>query len=120
MSFKRDFCPLRGIKFTLKGVLPEEGYMNLSSNLKILMDDSGISLVDLAKKTKVPKQTIHNWLSGADPKNIDQVKSVAEFFHLSIEELVYGAKKKTSNGIKEYEEEINAGVFEVVLRRIRK
>lgn len=95
--------------------------MQLSINLKKLMARDKISLVQLARMTKVPKQTLHNWLSGAEPKNLDQIRSVANTFNLSIEELCYGEKPgKTRPVIDDYQEEINAGIFEVVLRRVKK
>ncbi len=90
------------------------------------MEDYDITLSALSKETKVPKQTIHNWLCGTEPKSLNQVRAVAGFFDLTIEELCYGetSKKlkssKQSNPIIEHEDEIRAGVFEVVLRRIKK
>ncbi len=94
--------------------------MKLSNNLKTLMTKEKINLVELAQAAKVPKQTLHNWLSGAEPKSLDQVRAVANVFGLSIEELCYGEKTKSRDSIEEYTQEINAGVFEVVLRRIKK
>lgn len=98
--------------------------MNLAINLKAHMGRRKMSLVELAKLTKVPKQTLHNWLSGAEPKSLDQVRSVAQCFDLSIEELCYGEPRKSmkvqSNPIEEHADEIRAGVFEVVLRRVKK
>lgn len=95
--------------------------MNLAANLKAHMGQRKISLIELSRLSKVPKQTLHNWLSGAEPKNLNQIRAVAQVFNLSIEQLCYGDKtvsKKTE--IREYEDEINAGIFEVVLRRVRK
>lgn len=94
--------------------------MKLSTNLKSLMTKERMSLVELSKLSQVPKQTLHNWLSGADPKNLDQIRSVAQIFGLSIEELCYGERSISRQGLKDFEDEINAGVFEVVLRRVKK
>lgn len=95
--------------------------MKLNQILKDLMAKERLSLVELAKRSKVPKQTLHNWLSGADPKNVDQIRDVANTFGLTIEELCYGEKPKRANhNLNEFENEINAGIFEVVLRRIKK
>lgn len=80
-----------------------------------------LSLVNLAKVSKVPKQTLHNWLCGAEPKSLDQVRAVCLVFDMSIEELCYGENSPTlRKNLTEYEEEINAGIFEVVLRRVKK
>lgn len=81
-----------------------------------------MGLIELSKASKVPKQTLHNWLSGAEPRSVDQLKAVADVFDLTIEELCYGVKtqKPKHAHLDEYENEINAGVFEVVLRRVGK
>lgn len=99
--------------------------MKLKSILKSLMESKGITLSELAKETSVPKQTIHNWLCGTEPKTLDHVRSVANYFGITIEGLCYGdtektVKKITANPIMEHEEEIKAGIFEVVLRRVKK
>ena len=93
--------------------------MKLKTILKGLMESKGINLTALSKATGVPKQTIHNWLCGTEPKSLGHVLSVARYFGLSIEELCYGNLKEPSL-LEEYAEEIEAGVFEVVLRRIKK
>ena len=101
--------------------------MKLKVVLKGQMDSHGITLSALSKETGVPKQTIHNWLCGTEPKSLDQVRSIAQYFNLSIEELCYGEvekksknNSKLSNPIEEHEEEIRAGVFEVILRKVKK
>lgn len=100
--------------------------MKLKAILKGQMDSESITLSALAKETGVPKQTIHNWLCGTEPKSLDQVRSVAQYFDLSIEELCYGEagmkkhNSKHENPIEDHQEEIRAGIFEVVLRRVKK
>lgn len=96
--------------------------MKLSAILKDLMKRKGLGLIELSKASKVPKQTLHNWLSGAEHRSVDQLKAVADVFGLTIEELCYGSKTQKSKHapLDEYENEINAGVFEVVLRRVGK
>lgn len=99
--------------------------MKLKFILKKLMEENDITLSALSKETKVPKQTIHNWLCGTEPKSLNQVRAVAGYFDLSIEELCYGEntkkqKSKMVNPITEHESDILAGVFEVVLRRVKK
>ncbi len=106
--------------------MPRMISMKLKENLKALMEANGITLTELSKRTNVPKQTIHNWLCGTEPKSLNQIRAIATFFKLSIEELCYGDEKKKTqkkhepNPIEEHEDEIRAGVFEVVLRRIKK
>lgn len=66
-------------------------------------------------------KTLHNWLSDQKPKDLEQVKKVADFFQISIDSLCFGEGiKSTQEAIENYRDEINAGVFEVVLRRVKK
>lgn len=90
----------------------------LSQNLKRLLKDQDLTVAQLSRATKVPSQTINNWLAGLDPRSINQVKTIAQHFNMGLDELVYGEiKVKNGDKINEYAEEINAGIFEVVLRR---
>lgn len=77
----------------------------------------------LSRTTKVPNSTIQNWLAGLEPRNLLQLKKVADYFDVSVDLLLYGSKKekpRERSSISEFADEINAGVFEVVLRRIKK
>ena len=96
--------------------------MKIKRILKELLTGCDITASQLSRATKVPVQTIHNWLSGSDPRNLNQVKKIAEYFKVSIDYLCFGHDGESfkKSEIKEYQEEINAGIFEVVLRRIKK
>lgn len=90
----------------------------LALNLKRILKDKDMTVAQLSRKTKVPSQTLNNWLAGLEPRNIGQVKSVAQFFEITIDELVFGdVKKSYVNTLDQYSDEIFAGVFDVVLRR---
>ena len=88
----------------------------LAANLKKLVRDNDMTMAQLSRATKVPSQTLNNWMSGLDPRNINQVKKIAGYFGITIDELVYGVTIEKTK-LLEYEDEINAGFFEVVLRR---
>ncbi len=96
--------------------------MILSKQLKKLLQQNGVSVTHLSKVTKVPSQTIFNWASGAKPRDFDQVKRIADHFNVTLDFLVYGVelKSSTSSPLKDFDSEINAGIYEVVLRRIKK
>ncbi len=95
--------------------------MNLKTNLKKLLSDSSLNAVKLSKLTGVPKSTLSDWLSGNSPKNISQVKSVADHFKISIDELVYNLAIKKENKIQSHELElINFGKFDVYLKKVEK
>ena len=99
----------------------EKDVMNdLKSNLKALVSAKNISMAQLSRETGVPPQTLNNWLSGQEPRSLKQVRSVARFFNITVDELCFGDEKNSNQILNAYSDEINAGVFEVVLRRIRK
>ena len=95
--------------------------MKLAQQLKKLIQQNGTTVSNLSKSTKIPQQTIHNWVAGSKPRDLDQVKRVADHFNVSLDILVYGEEKiKKTSPLSDHEDEINAGIFEVVLRRINK
>lgn len=94
--------------------------MKLDKTLKALLDEERISITALSKKTGVPHQTLHNWLTGMEPRSLRQVKIVAKYFGVSLDFLCFeeGSETKMRSKLDVHREEINAGVFEVVLRRV--
>lgn len=95
--------------------------MVIKSILKKLIKEKGITIVHLSRATKVPLQTLHGWLQGSEPKSLRQVKAVADYLEVDLDYLCFGIKPKINkNQIEEFQDEINAGIFEVVLRRVKK
>lgn len=97
--------------------------LELHKNLKNLLEKRGMTASQLSRATKVPNSTIQNWLTGLEPRNLIQLKKVAEYFDVSVDLLIYGNKKikeREQSAISEYADEINAGVFEVILRKVKK
>lgn len=94
-------------------------HMKLATTLKRLLIEHDITIAQLSRATKVPRQTLDNWLSGQEPRSLKQVKLISTFFEVSLDQLCFDEidREKT---IEHYRDEINAGVFEVVLRRINK
>ena len=92
----------------------------LEKNLKELMAKNALNVPRLSKLTGISKQTLSNWTAGQKPKNIEQVKTVASFFNVSLDYLCFGEETMKEPKITDYSEEINAGIFEVVLRRVKK
>lgn len=95
--------------------------MELKIILRKIIREKGLTIVGLARGSKVPAQTLHGWLQGTEPKSIRQLKSVADYLDVDIDYLCFGNKPKSENNkIERFEDEINAGVFEVVLRRVKR
>ena len=111
---------LSGKKLTSKAPAPPESGVELKTILKKLIKERGISITHLSRSTKVPLQTLHGWLQGSEPKSIRQVKRVSDYLEVDLDYLCFGIKPKPMrNKIEELQEEINAGIFEVVLRRVK-
>lgn len=99
----------------------DNGRMILKEQLASLLDQEKMSLSHLAKETDIPVQTLHNWLNGVAPRSLEQLKRVSDFFEITIDELCFGkVESGQKTPLSSYEDEINAGTFEVVLRRVRK
>lgn len=95
--------------------------MELKAILRKIIKEKGLTVVAVSKASKVPVQTLHGWLHGSDPKNIRQLKAVADFLGVDLDYLCFGIRPKSeSEKIEMFEDEINAGIFEVVLRRVKK
>lgn len=74
----------------------------------------------LARASSTPKQTLADWLAGASPKDLRAVKRVADALSVSVDALCFVDLQ--SSNLTEFErrfDEINAGRFEVVLRKIK-
>jgi transcriptional regulator with XRE-family HTH domain len=67
--------------------------MRLKQQLEHLLDKSNMNASQLSRKANVPRQTLSNWLMGQAPKNISQVKRVADLFNVTLDHLIYGETK---------------------------
>ncbi|MBF0313368.1 MAG: helix-turn-helix transcriptional regulator [Oligoflexia bacterium] len=107
--------------------------MELKRIFKQLIKENETSVAKVSKATKIPTQALHNWLTGVEPKSFTQVKRVADFFQVSLDYLCFGIQKESGSArsdfsarkdhaetIQKYNDEINAGIFEVVLRRVKR
>lgn len=96
-------------------------YLNmiLAEKLKALLKEHDITIAQLSRATEVPRQTLDNWLIGQEPRSLKQVKLIATFFEVSLDELCFD-EKPARKPIKDFSDEIFAGEFEVVLRRIKR
>ena len=99
--------------------------MNLKSQLQFYLGESGTTAAELARKSGVSKQVLSQWLSGAEPRKLDQVKRVAAALGTSVDNLCFG------KGVDQERERITeldallgegwvGGLFEVRLRRVKK
>lgn len=95
--------------------------MNFKNNLKLILHERDMTAAQLSRLTKIPKTTIADWLSGGSPRDINKLKTLSEALGLTIDELCFGeGKKKKSVTLEDYKEEIFAGNFDVILRKVKK
>lgn len=95
--------------------------MNLKINLRFQLNQKNTTAAQLSRATNIPKATISDWLAGVSPKKIEQVKRVADFFNISVDELVFGADvKKKPHALEGYKEDIITGIYEVILRPVNR
>lgn len=90
--------------------------IRLAENLKQLIKDKNESITSTAKKAKMNKSTLHNYYHGVIPRNLIAIKDLADFFDISINELVFGQNKET----KQSQSTLGTieGKYEITIRRI--
>jgi transcriptional regulator with XRE-family HTH domain len=99
--------------------------MNLKSQLKYFLDVKDMTATQLAKKAGVPKQSLSGWLAGSNPRDVRQIKRVADVLETTLDNLMFGAGE---NNDRQRVIELDAlmgdgwisGLFEVRFRRIKK
>lgn len=92
--------------------------MKLKTNLRLFLAKRDLTAAQLSRATLVPKATVSDWLAGASPKNLSQLKKVADYLSCSVDDLCFGNPEKPVQ-IEHLQDQINLGNFEVVLRKIK-
>jgi len=98
--------------------------LNLKKQLKALLSHRGMTAAELSRKSGVSKQVLSLWLAGAKPKNIEQVKAVADALGVSLDCLLFGdgdeREEKNITGLDALlGDEWISGAFEIKIRRIK-
>lgn len=70
---------------------------NIGKNITKLRKEKGITQEQLAERLHVTRQAVSHWENGKTHPDIDILTALAEYFEVSIEELIYGNKSKGSN-----------------------
>ncbi len=70
---------------------------NIGKNITKLRKEKGITQEQLAERLHVTRQAVSHWENGKTNPDIDILTTLAEYFEVSIEELIYGNKSKSSN-----------------------
>ena len=99
--------------------------MNLKRQIKAYIDERGITAAQLARRCGISKQTMSLWLGGSAPRNLDDLKKLAECLGTTVDHLCFGdGVDPVANRVVELDallgSEWVSGIFEVRLRRIQK
>ncbi len=99
--------------------------MNLKAQLALYLELRNMTAAELSRKSGVSKQVISQWLGGAQPKKLAQLRLVADVLGTTIDHLCFGSGKDTeSQKVTELDalmgDQWITGLFEVRLRRVKK
>ncbi|MDX9732107.1 MAG: helix-turn-helix transcriptional regulator [Bdellovibrionales bacterium] len=96
------------------------GSVKLSETLNRRMRLQGLTLTQLARKSGVPKPTLHGWMTGRRAMNADYLRKVASVLQISIHELLFGAPDPFHSPSQEVLKELFRGDVRVTIHRIDK
>jgi transcriptional regulator with XRE-family HTH domain len=91
----------------------------LDKKLKALLKSNNLSIAELAKRVNIPKTNIQQWLQGATP-NVYQVEKVATYFGLTVDELIFDRKPKSSVEDLFAEALIHTGHYKISITKLTK
>jgi transcriptional regulator with XRE-family HTH domain len=98
--------------------------MTLKKQLQFYLEKRDIAAAHLARRANVPKQSLSGWLAGSKPRDINQVKRVADYLGVSLDHLMFGigdeaASAKGSDIHSLLNNEWVSGTFELKIRRVK-
>lgn len=99
--------------------------MTLKKQLRLYLEKRDLTAAQLAKKAQVPKQSLSGWMAGSNPRDVRQVKRVAEVLGTTIDHLMFGEGAQSDSAkVGSLESLLTddwvGGVFEIKLRRIKR
>lgn len=99
--------------------------MNLKKQLRLYLDSREMTATQLAKRSSVPKQSLSGWLAGSNPRDVRQVKRVADVLGTTLDNLMFGdGIDPEARRVLELDALVGegwiGGLFEVRLRRVKK
>lgn len=65
-----------------------------TKTLNQLMKQKNISQREIARDTKIPLSTLNGYTAGLEPRELDKLKTIADYFKVSIDFLVNGIDQK--------------------------
>lgn len=100
-----------------------EGTMTFKYQLRLYLQKRDITASQLAKLAGVPKQSLSDWMSGSNPRDVRMVKSVADVFGVTVDHLMFGSGIEPVLGKildgNNADEVWATGVYEIKFRKIK-
>lgn len=69
---------------------------NVGKNIKRLRKEKNITQDQLAEQLHVTRQAVSNWEIGKTQPDIETLSAMAEYFEVTVEELIYGKTSQTN------------------------
>lgn len=93
--------------------------LKLKEVLSRIIETRRLSVREISKASGVSVSSLHEWLSGRAPRNPLQIKAVAVFLELSLDELLFDEPALIRSNLNQLLEqtEVN-GLFQVNIRRV--
>ena len=76
---------------------------SFEKRLKRLCKENGLTIAELARRSGVPKATLHSWTTGASP-NMQQLKKVSSALSVSLHSLAFGEPDPHEYGAEKLQE----------------
>lgn len=92
-----------------------ENEIQLAQNLQRLIKREKITVKTLARKINTNDSTLYNYFNGVMPQGLIALMRLAEYFELSLEELLFNKEKVSPHFPKEQGIE---GKYEVTVKKI--
>lgn len=87
--------------------------IRLSENLKNLLKNDRASAATIANRLNINKSTLHNWENGIVPKSLIALVKLAEYFEISLADLVFEHEDE-----KILHHSVIEGRYEITIKRI--
>lgn len=89
--------------------------IKVGENLQRLMADRKVTVTVAARDVGMNKSTLHGYCNGVVPRNLKQLKALADYLGVSFDELIFGG---TSDFTPVKSESNFEGRYEVIIRRM--
>ncbi|MDD4125008.1 MAG: helix-turn-helix transcriptional regulator [Eubacteriales bacterium] len=68
---------------------------HVGKNIKKFREMKKVTQEEMAQALFITRQAVSNWENGKTEPDIDTLQKIADFLNVTMEELIYGVKKKT-------------------------